>query len=264
MKIKFLIILPLILSLGILLGYWMQVLANPMTLPNPGHPASQIGGDTDPERTFYSNAKYIFQNDLQISGKLYTDMIQGLNSNLDFTLMPPTASKTVQVGYGGTPRNFAVWGDTNLYGNLNVNKDSITHSVPLCERFSVSSTSTTMGVANVSADLCYDGCTFILYGTQTDAHIATGIIRQDKSTGKWRSLFLVSTNAGQNVVHTGTNGDSGQTTIADADTNWCELKDDFVYTDASLNIHTESSSALFTLYAHPSTTCNIEICSVPV
>lgn len=57
---------------------------------------------------------------LDNSGNLYVNMITGLNPNFDLTLMPPTALKSVQVGYGGTPRNFHVWGDTYLHSNLNV------------------------------------------------------------------------------------------------------------------------------------------------
>jgi hypothetical protein len=76
------------------------------------------------------NYRIYTPGDVKIGGKLYTDYIQGINSNLDFTLMPPTASKMVQVGYGGTPRNFAVWGDTSLYGNLNVDGKIYGWNVP--------------------------------------------------------------------------------------------------------------------------------------
>ena len=41
MKVKFLIILPLVLIVGILIGHLMQVLASP-AIPNPGHSWSQI------------------------------------------------------------------------------------------------------------------------------------------------------------------------------------------------------------------------------
>lgn len=36
--------------------------------PNPGHMASEIGGDNDNERTFNSSEKYTFKGDLEVSG----------------------------------------------------------------------------------------------------------------------------------------------------------------------------------------------------
>jgi hypothetical protein len=177
MKIKILIVLPLILTVGILLGHLMLVLGNPGTPSPVGHPTEQIGAGTFGEVGNYNfpgtskvgigtetpgyeldvrgtidttylrvegtgtalyvagtaymshlgvgglpDASYRINTpgDVKISGKLYTDYIQGVSSNLDLTLMPYGTSRIVQVGYGGTPRNFAVWGDTNLWGNLNV------------------------------------------------------------------------------------------------------------------------------------------------
>jgi len=65
MKVKFLIILPLILTVGILLGHLMQVLAS---APSPvGHTASQTGGTTDAERTFNDPGKYHFKGELGIN-----------------------------------------------------------------------------------------------------------------------------------------------------------------------------------------------------
>jgi hypothetical protein len=54
MRVKFLIVLPMILSLGILIGHMMQVLASPGT-PNPGHSVAQIGSGT-----FAEQGDYIF------------------------------------------------------------------------------------------------------------------------------------------------------------------------------------------------------------
>jgi hypothetical protein len=69
MKAKLLIVLPVILSVGILLGYLVQVLAFSSTALNPGHPASEIGGTADSDRIF-SNAMYTFPDDLVVSGSV--------------------------------------------------------------------------------------------------------------------------------------------------------------------------------------------------
>ena len=86
MKLKFLIILPLILSLGILIGHLMQVLASPGT-PNPGHSVSQIGSGT-----FAEQGDYIFPG-------------------------------TSRIGIGTTDpgtNKLKVAGNTEITGNLNV------------------------------------------------------------------------------------------------------------------------------------------------
>ncbi|MDI6826814.1 MAG: PA14 domain-containing protein [Candidatus Aenigmarchaeota archaeon] len=59
-------------------------------------------------------------SNLNVGGTLYVNTVTGLTSGTDLTLMPPSTSKSVQVGYGGTPRNFHVWGDTYLHSNLDV------------------------------------------------------------------------------------------------------------------------------------------------
>jgi len=69
MKAKLLIVLPFILSVGILLGYLVQVLAFSSTALNPGHPASEIGGSADSDRIF-PNAMYTFPGDLVMSGSV--------------------------------------------------------------------------------------------------------------------------------------------------------------------------------------------------
>jgi len=61
---------------------------------------------------------------------LYVNRITGLTSGFDLTLMPSSTANSVQVGYGGTPRNFHVWGDTYLHGNLNVDGKIYGWNVP--------------------------------------------------------------------------------------------------------------------------------------
>ena len=68
MKVKILIVLPLILTVGILLGHLMQVLAS---APSPvGHTASQTGGSTIDELTFNSPYEYFFRGFLSINSNL--------------------------------------------------------------------------------------------------------------------------------------------------------------------------------------------------
>jgi hypothetical protein len=57
-----------IFFLGLLIGY-IPTLASPGPgKPNPGHTASEIGGDTDAERTFNSTGKYTFLGNLDVRG----------------------------------------------------------------------------------------------------------------------------------------------------------------------------------------------------
>jgi hypothetical protein len=59
-----------IFFLGLLIGY-IPTLASPSPAkPNPGHTASEIGGDTDAERTFNSTGKYTFLGNLDVRGGL--------------------------------------------------------------------------------------------------------------------------------------------------------------------------------------------------
>jgi len=59
-----------IFFLGLLIGY-IPTLAFPGPgKPNPGHTASEIGGDTDAERTFNSTGKYTFLGNLDVRGGL--------------------------------------------------------------------------------------------------------------------------------------------------------------------------------------------------
>ncbi len=68
MKLKLLFILPMVLCSGILLGHLMLALAwSSSSQPDPGHPASQIGGDNDADRTFYDPGKYFFKGELGIN-----------------------------------------------------------------------------------------------------------------------------------------------------------------------------------------------------
>lgn len=69
MKLKFLIILPMILTLGIILGHLMQVFAFSATAIDPGHPASEIGGTVISDRTFTSG-DYVFQGALTVNDSL--------------------------------------------------------------------------------------------------------------------------------------------------------------------------------------------------
>jgi len=68
--------------------------------------------------------------DLNVGGTIYTDMIQGKTSGFDLTLMPYDSSRTVQVGYGGTPRDLSVWGNLNVYTNPCTSQISVEVSDP--------------------------------------------------------------------------------------------------------------------------------------
>jgi hypothetical protein len=65
---KLILAFILIFLLGLLVGY-IPTLASPGPgKPNPGHTASEIGGDTDAERTFNSTGKYTFLGNLDVRG----------------------------------------------------------------------------------------------------------------------------------------------------------------------------------------------------
>ncbi len=49
--------------------------------PDPGHKASQIGGDTDAERTFAGTGKYTFLGDLDVSGGVKVGDISDICDN---------------------------------------------------------------------------------------------------------------------------------------------------------------------------------------
>ncbi|MEM5794515.1 MAG: hypothetical protein QXS48_00210 [Candidatus Aenigmatarchaeota archaeon] len=56
----------LIFSLGLIVGYIPSLASPGPGAPSPGHTASQIGGDTDAERTFASSGKYTFLGALDV------------------------------------------------------------------------------------------------------------------------------------------------------------------------------------------------------
>jgi len=67
---KVLILLGIAFVAGLVVGYIPAIASPGPGAPNPGHTASEIGGDTDAERTFYSTGLYTFQGPLKISGNL--------------------------------------------------------------------------------------------------------------------------------------------------------------------------------------------------
>jgi hypothetical protein len=65
-----------------------------------------------------ANPACAVNDDLTVTGQLQVSNIVGRTDWL--TLMPATSSQYVQVGYGGTPRDLHVWGNTYAESNLTV------------------------------------------------------------------------------------------------------------------------------------------------
>jgi hypothetical protein len=125
MKVKILIVLPLILTVGILLGHLMQVLANPGIVTNPGHSAASIGGTLVGERTFGSNDVYIFQNNLQINGNRIR--FTGTDGSTSSWISRSLDDSQLLIGWDAN-RNTVIPNNLNVGGNLGLKVQIITCS----------------------------------------------------------------------------------------------------------------------------------------